>query len=111
MCNGKDRSRSTSVFAALSLLIGLFALPSAHAETTGTWTPIGGPAFGGGMTATRLADGSVIFIGGPRAPLVTLYFPDRPAANNFVPIFSPPGELGTPRVFHTATVLADGQIL
>jgi hypothetical protein len=59
-------------------------------------------------TATRLADGSVLVVGGYDAgdlPLATATLFNPPG------IFSPTGSLATARGYHTATLLTDGRVL
>ncbi len=63
---------------------------------------------GSGLTATVLADGRVLIVGGQSgdASLTTAEIFD-PQTNGVTPT----GGLSTPRSFHTATLLADGRVL
>ena len=80
-------------------------------RATGLFTPAGSMATGrDGHTATLLANGKVLIIGGFEAggagflKSAELY---DPATG----LFSPTGSMGTARRFHTATLLANGKVL
>ncbi|HSD25852.1 MAG TPA: kelch repeat-containing protein [Vicinamibacteria bacterium] len=63
---------------------------------------------GSGLTATRLADGRILIVGGQYGDVsvatVEIY---DPVSNTL----SPTGSLSGPRAFHTATLLPDGRVL
>jgi hypothetical protein len=101
-------------FALPLLLLGATGLASiATAQSPGTFTATGEmttPRVG--HTATLLADGTVLIVGGAIAgccpvrilPTAELYDP-RTAA------FKATGDMTTPRAGHTATLLPDGRVL
>lgn len=76
---------------------------------TGTWAATGSLAYGrAGHTATPLADGRVVILGGADAQGLTLqaelYDPDTGA-------FVAAGSLLNGRLYHSATLLRDGRVL
>ncbi|MBS0657701.1 MAG: hypothetical protein JSR82_05560 [Verrucomicrobia bacterium] len=78
--------------------------------TTQNWSTVGTLSAGRGFgTATRLASGQVLFVGGAGANGTSLGNVDRfdPATLQVQPVAG----LATPRQQHTATLLADGRVL
>jgi hypothetical protein len=77
---------------------------------TGTFSPTGSMAHAPGkQTATLLADGRVLIVGGNEVGDESLK-----SAEIFDPkagIFSPTGSMATARTLHAATILADGRVL
>ena len=80
---------------------------------TGTWSNTGSLATARyGHTATLLGDGRVLVAGGFDASDVTASAEIfNPAANSGIGAWSGTGPLDTARYYHTASLLADGQVL
>lgn len=101
---------STVALLAVSLVVLAATLPgAAQAQTSGTWSTTGTlniPRTG--HTATLLANGQVLVVGGQNSAgtLITaeLY---NPATGTW----STTGTTATPRIDHTATLLTNGQVL
>lgn len=89
------------------LVAGMDSTAELFNPTTGSFFVIGATSTGGGATATRRNDGTVLIVGGRgRTSLATanLYAPESES-------FVPTGSLITPRDGHTATLLVDGSVL
>lgn len=104
-CPGSEPGRSwrcgLMALAFLALVVVVTVTPAQGAESQ----PVG-PLASNRLdhTATMLASGSVLIVGGANQASVDLY---DPVANRV----SPTGAMATPRAGHTATRLADGRVL
>ena len=90
-----------------ALLAGGETTTERYDPVTGFWSP--GPAMADGRgehSATTLANGKVLLVGGSQAHDSTAELYD-PVSNTI----SPAGTLAAPRIEHTATLLDDGRVL
>lgn len=72
---------------------------------SGTWDQVAGPrSVSAGYTATLLADGRVLAVGGGGGPAAELFDPRTLK-------WSPTGSPAEGRIYHTATLLRNGQVL
>jgi hypothetical protein len=78
------------------------------AANTFTFFAFLNPNHGRGLTATRLADGRVLVVGGQ---IADHSIADAQIFDPISGLFSPTGSMSTPRSFHTATGLPDGRVL
>src|SRR5690349_13319074 len=91
-----------AIFVPLLLWGAASHAPMAMAQSPGTFTATGDMTTPrSGHTATLLADGTVLIVGGASAEL---YDPRTGT-------FKATGGMTTPRGGHTATLLADGKVL
>lgn len=90
----------------LSVLFGILAFSQpASAQLRGTFVPTGDMTTArSGHTATLLANGTVLIVGGAREATAELYDPSTAT-------FAPTGGMTVARVGHTATLLSDGKVL
>ncbi len=105
-CTRSSRRRTTGLnILALVTAVGLLvAAPAAHAAGD-SWSPAGTMATPqNGATATLLANGKVLVVGGTSSGAAELY---DPGTNSWMPA----GTLATPRRGHTATLLGNGKVL
>jgi hypothetical protein len=106
-----QRPRAAHPFAFALLSIGLCAntTPAALAQASGTWTTTGSLNIPrGGHTATLLASGQVLVVGGEDASgFLTSAELYNPATGKWTAT----GSTATPRIDHSATLLPNGQVL
>jgi hypothetical protein len=91
---------------------GVISSAELYDPATGSFTPTGG------MTtpryfhrATLLADGRVFITGGQTFTPVAQIHSSAEVYDPGTGTFTPIGDMGTPRMLHTATLLADGKVL
>ncbi|MBF8290740.1 MAG: kelch motif family protein [Chloroflexi bacterium] len=113
-------SPTTAPPTSASAPASLSASPAATPETTGGpgWSAAGSPAEARvGHTATLLADGRVLVVGGhdwDGAQAASVEVMGRTSAEVFDPAtntWTTTGAMATGRAFHTATLLSDGSVL
>ena len=91
---------------------GALASAEIYDPVAGTWTPAGVMSIGrNAHTATRLLDGRVLVTGGENSDYIHFYLPFADIYDPVAGTWSPTDLMDFGRQGHTATRLADGQVL